>query len=352
MSRDQMMLLMYGIFWLARINPFLRRWKLPLLRGPEWFLSVNVQPGFYDGPGREILRRYRMRILLPFAIDVVATALILSFGKVSYLFWVVFFLTGFIHANQLFSVALAERRARAYAIQGTEQPAAAMVLSLTPRKLADYTNRRLEIVFALLTLGTVAWLIYFYRAAPGQHSLRDVFGIPLILLYSHLGALFVKWGLVAWRTPLPLASTQEHMELRERARRFHLLACDLLRASFTMQLVLWPFSFMFSRATASRFVSGYVLVTVGISFIMTLWQERRRKEMLEFVKRVRPIFMKDSLDDGANPNFMLCYRPEAPLTLIKGVRGYALNLANSRTQVGAAYIAGFVTLVVLLMHWH
>lgn len=351
MSRDQMMLMMYGIFWLARINPFLRRWKLPLLRGPEWFLSVNVQPGFYDGPGREILRRYRMRILLPFGMDVVATGLILSFGKVAYLFWVIFFLAGFIHINQMFSVALAERRARAYAVKGAEQPAPAMVLSLTPRRLADYTYRWLEVVLALLTLGTLAWLAWFYRMAPERHSLHDVFGVPLILLYSHLGALFVKWGLVAWRTPLPLASTEEHMEVRERARRFHLRACDLLRAGFTLQLVLWPLSFMFPRVTADRFMTGYVLVTIGISFIMTVWQERRRKEMLELVKRVRPIFMKDSLEDGAGTSRLLCYRPETPVSLIKSARGYALNLANSRTQLGAAYIAGFVTLVVLLKHW-
>lgn len=352
MSREQMILMMYGIFWLARINPFLRRWKLPLLRGPEWFLSVNVQPGFYDGPGREILRRYRMRILLPFGIDVVATALILGFGKVTYLFWVIFFLAGFIHVNQLFSVALAERRARAYAVQGAEQPAAAMVLSLTPRRLADYTYRWLEIVLALLTLGTLAWLAWFYRVAPERHTLREVFAIPLMLLYCHLGALFVKWGLVAWRTPLPLDATEEHLELRERARRFHLVACDLLRASFTIQLLLWPLSFAFSRAAANRFITSYVLVTIGISFIMTVWHERRRKEMLELVKRVKPIFMKDSLDEGANSSYLLCYRPDAPLTLIKGVRGYALNLANSRTQVGVAYLAGFVTLIVLLKHWH
>jgi len=352
MSPDQMMLLLYAIFWLARINPFLRRWKLPLLRGPEWFLSVNVQPGFYDGPGREILRRYRLRVLLPFAIDLVAMALILSFGKIFYVFWLVLFLAGFIHANQAFSVALAERRARAYAVQGADRPAAAMVLSLTPRRLADYTNRKLEIVLVLLTLGTIAWLVRFYRMAPGHHSLHDVFGVPLMLLYVHLGVLLVKWGLVAWRTPLPLTATEEHMEARERARKFHLTACDLLRATFTIQFVLWPISLTLPASAANRFITVYVLVTIGISFIMTLWQERRRKEMLEFAKRTRPVFMKDSLEGGEHPSRLLCYRPDAPVTLIKGARGYALNLANRRTQLGVAYIAGFVTLIVLLKNWH
>ena len=352
MSHDQMMLLLYGIFWLARINPTLRRWKLPLLRGPEWFFSVNVKPGFYDGPGRKILHRYHMRVLLPFAIDLVWVGLIVAFWKISWIFWPMLLVTGFTPINQAFAVELAERRARAYAVQGTEQPAAARMLSLKPRKLADYTNRKFETVLALLSLGTIAWLVHFYRTAPQQHSLRDVFGVPLMLLYSQLGALFVKWGLVAWRTPLPLASTEEHMELRERARRFYLVTCDLLRACFTIQLILWPISLKLSRAAASRFITSYVLVTIGISFIMTLWQERRRKEMVEFVKRVKPIFMKDSLDDGANPSRLLCYRPDAPVSLIKGARGYAFNLANSRTQLGAAYIAGFVTLLVLLRNWH
>ena len=352
MSSEHNMWLLYGIYWLARVSPSLRRWKLPLLRGPEWFFSVNVEPGFYDGPGREILRRYRMRILLPFAIELVSLALILTFGRVSYLFWLMLLYVGFARVNHAFSVELAERRARAYAVQGTDQPAAARVLSLTPRRLADYTNWKLEIVLAVLVLGTIAWLVHFYLRAPQHHSLRAVFGVPLMLLYVHLGVLIVKWGLVAWRTPLPLAATEEHMEARERARRFHLIGCDLLRACFTIQLVLWPISLTLPPAASSRFITIYALVTIGISALLTLWQEKQRKEMLEFVKRVRPIFMKDVLDDGEKPGYLVCYRPDTPVTLIKGARGYALNLANGRTQLGAAYIAGFVTLVVLLRNWH
>jgi len=55
---DQYAVIMYVFFWVVRI------------RGPEWLFNVHVQPGFYEGEGRKLLHRYRMRMFIPFAVDI------------------------------------------------------------------------------------------------------------------------------------------------------------------------------------------------------------------------------------------------------------------------------------------
>ena len=44
----------------------------------------------------------------------------------------------------------------------------------------------------------------------------------------------------------------------------------------------------------------------------------------------------------------VCYEPSAPMLVLKGARGYSLNLANSMAIAGAVYIAGFIALLAVL----
>jgi len=43
-----------------------------------------------------------------------------------------------------------------------------------------------------------------------------------------------------------------------------------------------------------------------------------------------------------------CYRPQTPLSFVKGARGWALNLANRRSQVGVVYLLGLGAIGALL----
>jgi hypothetical protein len=45
---------------------------------------------------------------------------------------------------------------------------------------------------------------------------------------------------------------------------------------------------------------------------------------------------------------LVCYQPETPMLLVRGARGYSLNLGNKLTQLGAAYLAGLIALLLLL----
>src|ERR1700730_13476195 len=132
MNYSQSIIIFYILFWVVRINGCVRRGRQPLLRGPEWFFDVHVQPNFYTGVGRKILHRYWKRMFIPFAVDIpIAIAIFLS-GHLLLLSWLMLGLAALIHINHSFSVDLAQRQARFFAVPEAEQPVASMVLSLKP----------------------------------------------------------------------------------------------------------------------------------------------------------------------------------------------------------------------------
>ena len=72
MQINQCIVIVYIFFWVVRINGCIRRGRQPLLRGPEWFFNIPVQPGFYTGAGRKLLHRYWIWFAAWMAISVVA----------------------------------------------------------------------------------------------------------------------------------------------------------------------------------------------------------------------------------------------------------------------------------------
>src|SRR5262245_16140719 len=181
MNIEQFSVIYYILFWAIRINGCVRRGRQPLLRGPEWFFNVHVQPDFYTGAGRKILHRYWMRMFIPFAVDIpVAIAIFLS-GRLLLLNWLILGLCALIHINHSYSVDLAERQARAFAIPEAEQPVASVALCLQPRRLRDYANRKVEWAMALSATFGLAWLIRYYFTVPEHHNPRLVFGVPILV---------------------------------------------------------------------------------------------------------------------------------------------------------------------------
>jgi hypothetical protein len=349
MSKDQTMIFLYVVTWAIHISPFIRRWRLPLLRGTEWFFGVRVQPDFYTGPGQRILRRYHMRMLTPFVMEIPLVAAVLIFGHLQQLVWVMLWRAVFIHLNQLFSVDLAERQARPFAAEGAEQPVSSVVLSLTPRKLADYTNLKLELAMAVASLATLVWLLHYYFSVPEHHNLRLVFGGPLVLLYLQAGLLFIKRGIVAWRTPIPQLQAEEHLEAREQARKFYLKVVDWYRILWTAELMVLPLLIRGSAASRDRIQTMMLISLLVVSVILTVWVERRRNALQALAKRARPAKMPELLPEAGSSSGVLCYQPAIPMLLIRSAHGYSLNLANTRTQLGAAYLAGLAGLLVALL---
>jgi hypothetical protein len=349
MSKDQMVVFLYVVLWAGHISPFIRRWRLPLLRGPEWFLGVRVRPDFYTGPGRKILNRYRLRLLLPFVLEIPLVAAVLIFGHPQQLVWVMLWRAAFIHLNRLFSTDLAERQARPFAAEGAEQPVTSVLLSLKPRRLADYTNLKLEAAMALASLATVAWLLRYYFSAPEHHNFRLVLGAPLLLLYLQVGLLFIKRGIVAWRNPIPQLQAEEHLEAREQARKFYLKVVDWCRILWTAELMVFPLGITGSAASRDRVQNIMLISMLVITAVLTIWVERTRNRLQALAKRAQPAKMPELLPEAGGSGWMLCYQPATPMLLIRSAQGYSLNLANARTQLGAAYLAGLAALLVALL---
>lgn len=68
--------------------------------------------------------------------------------------------------------------------------------------------------------------------------------------------------------------------------------------------------------------------------------------------RARPVKMPDFLHESDIARWPICYQPTAPMLILKGAHGYSLNLANTLAHLGAAYVAGFVALIVFLHVGH
>ncbi|HET7871906.1 MAG TPA: hypothetical protein VFL42_05300 [Terriglobales bacterium] len=352
MSPNQMLITMLMLNAAARIRGCFRRWQQPVVRGPEWFFNVPVQAGFYTGPGKKVLQAYRMRMFAPIAVEILLTAAIFLSGHFIYFYWLVIAASIAVHVNHLFSVDLAERQAKRFAVTEAEQPVSTVMLSLTPRRLRDYSSRTVERFIIFGGIGTIAWLLRYYLHSPAEHSIREVFGVPALLIYYQLGFLLVKYGVVAWRTPIPRDQAEEHLQAREAARKMHLRVLDWLRVFSTATLVFYPFILSAPQDKRARLGTLLWVATLFVTVVLTIWQEVRRKAVLKTSLRARPMRMPDFLHTE-NSSRLVCYQPGTPMLLIRGARGYSLNLANKLTQLGMAYVAGLIALFVLLQmgHW-
>lgn len=348
MSPNQSLVIVYILFWAVRINGCVRRGRQPLLRGPEWFLNVPVRPDFYAGAGRRVLRRYWMRMFIPFAVDLpVATAIFLS-GQRSLLPWLILGLCALIHINHVVSVDLAERQAQPWALPEAGQPVASMALSLEPRRLRDYTNWTWELALVLSTIVAFSWLVRDYLAAPKLHSPLLVFGVPALMLYLQAGFLFAKRIVVEWRTPVPQSQAAEHLEAREETRKHYLQQIDWHRAAASASALFWPMLINTSRTNHDRLLGAWLSVWMIIAIAAGVRVEIRRKQLRALALRARPVKLPDLLHQSELARWPVCYQPSAPMLLLKGARGYSLNLANRVAPLGAAYLTGLLTLVSLL----
>ncbi|HLJ26247.1 MAG TPA: hypothetical protein VKY85_06020 [Candidatus Angelobacter sp.] len=352
MSLTQYIVIFYILFWPIRINGCLRRWRQPLLRGREWFFNVHVQSGFYEGAGKKILRGYFLRMFVPFAVDIpLATTIFLS-GHLLLLQWLVVGLALLIHANHYFSVSLAERQARRFAVPEAEQPVAAVVLPLKTPRLRDYTNHRLQVAMVLATLLGLGLLVRYYFAAPEHHNLRQVFQVPAVLLYMQAGVLFAKRLVLAWRTPVPQDQAEEHLQAREERRKLYIKQCDWTLVCNTIVLLFWPMALSASPSGREHLTSIFLAAWLAMAVVLTIWVEIKRKELLRVALRVRPVKLPDLLGNSGISGWPVCYQPSAPMLLLRSSRGYSLNFAHALAQVGTAYMAGLIVLMVLLERMH
>lgn len=339
----------YAMFWPIRINGCLRRGRQPLLRGRDWFFDVRVQDGFYEGPGRAILRRYWLRTLTPFAFDIPWAIWAFETGKLYQLNFLILVVAGLIHLNHVLSKAIAERQAQAYVVPESTQPAARVALSLAPRRLRDYTNPRFERALALVSIAAIAWLTRYYFVSPLHPSARLVFAVPLFLLYTHAGMLIVKRAAIGWPSPVPQVRAEEHMRAAEERRRYHVKVWDWGRAASVSSLAMWPFFIALPRAASDRLMNVWLAIWMVLGAITTVIIEIKRKQVASFTALATPVPLPDLLATG-RPAWPVCYEPSAPALVLRSAHGNSLNFGSGLAKFTAAYVVGFVLLMFALTH--
>jgi hypothetical protein len=113
-------------------------------------------------------------------------------------------------------------------------------------------------------------------------------------------------------------------------------------------ILFWP---MLLSAPKAKF-ELFMKICLGAWFVLTIavavWVEVRRKQLAEMGVKARPVRMPDLIGQAEMTRWPVCFEPEVPMLVLKGVRGYSLNLANTMTHLGAAYVIGMVLLVMLV----
>jgi hypothetical protein len=181
MSFNQYIVVFYIFFWVVRINGCVRRDALAAAAWPGMVFQRSRAARFRTAPVVDSASLLDADVHSVRGRHPVATAIFLT-GHLVLLNWLILGLCALIHINHSFSVDLAERQARPFAVPEAEQPVASMALSLKPRRLRNYANRKVEWALALSSLIALAWLVRYYFAAPEHHDLRLVFGVPVFLL--------------------------------------------------------------------------------------------------------------------------------------------------------------------------
>jgi len=348
-TQDWYVVTLYAMFWPIRINGCLRRGRQPLLRGRDWFFNVRVQDGFYEGPGKTILRQYWLRMLIPFAVDVPWAIWAFETGKIYQLNFLILVVALLIHVNHWMSKAIAEREAQAYAVPESTRPAARVSLSLAPRRLRDYTNPRFERALAVLSIASLAWLTRYYLTSPLHPSAKLVFAAPLFMLYTQAGMLIVKRAVIGWPSPVPEDHADEHMRAAEERRRYHVKVWDWARASSVSAIVMWAFFIALPRQASDRLMNVWLAIWIVLGVIITVIVEIKRKQLANLAALATPVPLPDLLaSDG--PAWPVCYEPSAPAMMLRSARGYSLNFGNGVAQTSAAYVAGLALLIFVLTH--
>jgi hypothetical protein len=344
---------LYSAFWLSRIRGVLRRCKQVHLRGSNWFLDVPVTAAFYEGPGQRILWGYWLRMAIPFVLDVPAIAMIVT-GHSTWLMWLIVAMVPVIHLNHIYNVNIAERQAWKFAKPEAAKAAvpSTVGLSLTPRRLRDYMNWTTEWILCAATVGAGLVLVAIHRAAPEKHDLRLVFWVPAFYLYLQLGILLVKRLIVAWRAPVPTDQTAEYLAARDAMRRYYLRMCDWNRIGATASIVFWAVLLSVSHTTSQVLLRMWLGAWLAMSIAGAVWVEIRRKQLAEMSVKVRPVRMPDLLGQQEMTRWPVCYQPDVPMLMLQSSRGYSLNLANTVTYLGVAYLVGMVAMLLLARVQH
>jgi hypothetical protein len=347
-----LLLSLAGIACITRLVAVLRLWKAPREKGESCFLTQPVGTAFYAGIGAGLERQFRAALLICLLIDAPVVYWLAATGQYAALVgeqFVALLLGGV--ANNLI-VANFANRASVVVGFGGERAGTAVQVSMTPRRLADYTNRLVEAVVAIAIAASFAMVGRAHAASTepwvtwnAARWLRSVDSVTAWVLYLQLGLLLLKIVFVRWRMPLPVRRTDDFRRWRMAWLSYHLRVIDALRVLFALGLLAALLRLTWAYGATAAFVAcGVVAIAIFTGYVA-----RERRRLAAVANDIKPIelvkeFPQRIVPEGRFLADILFVSPGNPRVLVPSNRGLALNIAHPTTYGWTAYLLGLVAL--------
>jgi hypothetical protein len=209
----------------------LRLWNYPLSHGREFFLGVQVRPGFYEGPGAGWLKCYRALVLgehLAIAAAVAVLAVLGRWTEWTKLIPVDVFLYFAIMAG--FAVWTRRKLGRGGAAPSMVSRVA---IPLESRRLSNFLSWPREGLMAALVAGS--WFLWL-RHGGGPLGWPVGWQQPVLMTYVVAGLLLLEILVARGGFPLPPERTEEHYQYAEATRRHSLRIIETQRWFFAVIL--------------------------------------------------------------------------------------------------------------------
>ena len=203
---------------------FKRTWDRPLQNGPDFFLGVKVNSGFYEGDGTRWLKGWHAVVLAMYSVTLLAALAIFASG-----WWYLF--PAWAGGTAVLHVASQSGfTSYARAKLGANPPVLSSVaVPLQARHLGDYISWRVEaLIGGIVVFNWILLLTY-----GGGRSFWEG---PVEFTYVVIGLLPFEILIVRSSAPLPADRPAEHLRWIEAARRYSLRSMELFRWLFVVML--------------------------------------------------------------------------------------------------------------------
>jgi hypothetical protein len=295
-------------------------WRVPV--------SQCAGSGLNGAEPMDALSSYRRPMLLSYQIEILAAVGALATRSV----WL------FMTACVLLSAAMTWHRVGLAARVLPSSPLRAVAASLEYRGRHANPTAPLEVILAIATVTSVLLM------APDARNLTaKSLAIPGRILYLYLGLLLARRAAVQARLlPIPAERAPEYFELREGARQLILLAVDWLRTLAACLMLCW--ALVATRVFDIAWSTQVLAIPFWILYLMAMVDMSPRLwKFLVMRGSLNPRSASIDINESVRAPFH--WNSDSPAMMLRGVHGWALNLADRRTQMWAAYTAGLFALI-------
>jgi uncharacterized membrane protein len=335
---------------------------MPVMGRNQALFGVALTPEAYAGIGRKAVSRYRWTLVAIYVgVNGAGALLGVMRGALAYMI-----------GAYLFSVFAGILLYASYTRQmwplRVRGGGSRFAMSLTTRRLADYTIIPLEVAIAILTIAPVCALIYAYPGLPAKipvhwnglghpdrwanKSFWAVFFAPVLTAYLQAWFVMIKRDLVQAKLTIPAEQAEMFLRYKERGLEMNIRLMDWCRG--TVAYLMAAISLLI-LATNDRFRPLLPVISLSIWLAVALMMGGLGYLLYKMVKANKelekltgnPVPQRESEAAGWK-NGLYYYNPDDPALMVEKLTGvgYTVNFGNKRVYLYVAFILGTIALSI------